>query len=63
MSSYDARNLRSMRQFYLLFPNWYAVRTNLNWTHYRSLLKIENEAIRNWYMAEADAEGWSKRVL
>jgi predicted nuclease of restriction endonuclease-like (RecB) superfamily len=60
---FDARNLRNMRQFYLLFPNWYAVRTNLNWTHYRSLLKIENEAVRNWYMAEADAEGWSTRAL
>jgi predicted nuclease of restriction endonuclease-like (RecB) superfamily len=60
---FDARNLRSMRQFYLLFPNWYAVRTNLNWTHYRSLLKIKNEVVRNWYMAEADAEGWSTRAL
>jgi predicted nuclease of restriction endonuclease-like (RecB) superfamily len=60
---FDARNLRNMRQFYLLFPNWYALRTNLNWTHYRSLLKIENEVVRNWYMAEADAEGWSMRAL
>jgi DUF1016 N-terminal domain len=60
---FDARNLRNMRQFYLLFPNWYAVRTNLNWTHYRSLLKIENEVVRNWYMAEADMEGWSTRAL
>jgi predicted nuclease of restriction endonuclease-like (RecB) superfamily len=60
---FDARNLRNMRQFYLLFPNWYAVRTNLNWTHYRSLLKIENEVVRNWYMTEADAEGWSTRAL
>jgi predicted nuclease of restriction endonuclease-like (RecB) superfamily len=60
---FDARNLRNMRQFYLLFPNWYAVSTNLNWTHYRSLLKIENEVVRNWYMAEADVEGWSTRAL
>jgi predicted nuclease of restriction endonuclease-like (RecB) superfamily len=60
---FDARNLRNMRQFYLLFPNWYALRTNLNWTHYRSLLKIENEVVRNWYMTEADAESWSTRAL
>jgi predicted nuclease of restriction endonuclease-like (RecB) superfamily len=60
---YDARNLRSMRQFYQLFPNWNAVRSNLNWTHYRLLVRVEDEAIRNWYMAEADAESWSTRAL
>jgi predicted nuclease of restriction endonuclease-like (RecB) superfamily len=60
---YDDRNLRSMRQFYLLFPNWNAVRSNLNWTHYRLLVRVEDEAIRNWYMAEADAESWSTRAL
>lgn len=42
---FDARNLRSMLQFYLLFPNWNAVRSNLNWTHYRSLLKVEIESV------------------
>jgi predicted nuclease of restriction endonuclease-like (RecB) superfamily len=60
---YDDRNLRSMRQFYLLFPNWNALRSNLNWTHYRLLVRVEDEAIRNWYMAEADAESWSTRAL
>ncbi len=60
---FDARNLRSMRQFYLLFPNWNALRSNLNWTHYRLLVRVENEVVRNWYMAEADAEGWSTRAL
>jgi predicted nuclease of restriction endonuclease-like (RecB) superfamily len=60
---YDARNLRSMRQFYQLFPNWNALRSNLNWTHYRLLVRVEDEAIRNWYMAEADAESWSTRAL
>jgi DUF1016 N-terminal domain len=60
---FDARNLRSMRQFYLLFPNWNALRSNLNWTHYRLLVRVENEVARNWYMAEADAEGWSTRAL
>lgn len=60
---FDARNLRSMRQFYLLFPHWNAVRSNLNWTHYRLLVRVENEVARNWYMAEADAEGSSTRAL
>ena len=34
-SGYDERNLRYMRSFYLAFPIWNAVRSELNWTHYR----------------------------
>ena len=30
---YDERNLRSMRQLYLVYPKWNAVRTELSWTH------------------------------
>ncbi|EPM1919830.1 DUF1016 N-terminal domain-containing protein [Vibrio parahaemolyticus] len=43
---FDARNLRNMRQFYLVFPIWNAVRTELSWTHYRTLTRIENESAR-----------------
>jgi hypothetical protein len=60
---FDVRNLRYMRQFYLLFPNWNALRSNLSWTHYRLLLKVESEAARAWYMAEAESESWSTRAL
>jgi hypothetical protein len=59
---FDTRNLRSMRQFYLLFPNWNAVRTELSWTHYRSLLKVENQVARFWYMNESAVEGWSTNI-
>ena len=38
---FDARELRKMRQFYLLFPKWDAVRPELSWTHYRLLLRVE----------------------
>lgn len=33
-----------MRTFYSSFSNWNALRTNLRWTHYRSLLQ---EGVRN----------------
>ena len=36
---FDARELRKMRQFYLLFSKWDAVRPELSWTHYRLLLR------------------------
>ncbi len=60
---FDERNLRHMRNFYLVFPIWNAVRTELSWTHYRSLLRVEDEAVRKWYMEESIAETWSSRQL
>ena len=40
---YSSRNLFLYRQFYLLFPIVNAVRSQLSWTHYRSILKLKNE--------------------
>ena len=31
---YNARTLRRIRQFYLLFKNWSTVSTTLTWSHY-----------------------------
>lgn len=36
---------------------------NLNWTHFRSLLRVSDEDARIWYMNEAVKEGWSSRTL
>lgn len=38
---FDASNLRNMRLFYLAFSNRDAVRHNLSWTHYRTLIRIK----------------------
>ncbi|WP_281441788.1 DUF1016 N-terminal domain-containing protein [Halomonas sp. M1] len=40
--SFDVRNLRNIRQFYQSFPKRNAVRTELSWVHYRTLLRVEN---------------------
>ena len=45
---FDERNLRHMRSFYQAFPIWDAVRTELSWTHYRLLLRVQSEPIRQW---------------
>lgn len=37
--------------------------TELSWTHYRHLLKIENELAREWYITETIKENWSTRAL
>ena len=43
---FDERNIRKMRQFYLSFPNWNTVCSELSWSHYRTLIKIEEQHIR-----------------
>lgn len=60
---FDERELRRIRQFYLCFPIRDALRPELTWTHYRLLIRIENEAERNFYLTESIQQHWSTRVL
>ncbi|MBM7074683.1 hypothetical protein JQC92_22175 [Shewanella sp. 202IG2-18] len=60
---FDERNLRNMRKFYVTFPNWNAVRSELAWTHYRILIRIDNSLARDWYLKEAVEQNWSARAL
>lgn len=60
-------NLYQFAQFYKCFPDiFHAVSgksLSLAWTHYRTLLRVTDDAARNWYMNEAISEGWSSRTL
>jgi len=56
-------NLRNMRQFYVTFPIRDALRSELSWTHYRSLMRVTDEAARDFYLEEAVKSGWSSRQL
>ncbi len=60
---FDATNLRHMRGFYLAFPIRDAVRRELSWTHYRTLLRVTSDKAREWYMQEAATQNWSARAL
>lgn len=60
---FTVANLKNMRQFYLTFPNSYALRSELSWTHYRLLMRVENENARQFYMEEAVKSQWSMRQL
>lgn len=60
---FTVRNLNNMRSFYIAFPNWNALSTNLSWTHYRLLLKVEDEKARKFYMQECEKSNWSTRQL
>lgn len=60
---FTVTNLKYMRQFYLTFPNGHALRGELSWTHYRQLMRVENETARQFYLEEAVKSQWSTRQL
>lgn len=60
---FTERNLRVIRQFYIVFPKWHAVRAELSWTHYRLLIKVDDEKARDYYLNEAIEANWSSRQL
>lgn len=60
---YSYSNLKNMRQFYRCFPNRYALRSDLSWTHYRLLMRVADSKAREFYAKECAAAGWSSREL
>jgi len=60
---FDTTNLRHMRGFFLAFPIRDALRRELSWTHYRTLLRVETDQARRWYMNEAANQNWTTRAL
>jgi predicted nuclease of restriction endonuclease-like (RecB) superfamily len=60
---FDVSNLRYMRLFYQAFPIRDALRHELSWTHYRLLLRVQDDKARAWYVVEAVAQNWSSRAL
>ena len=56
-------NLRNMRQFYHIFPIRYALRSELAWTHYRLLMRIDEPNRREFYLNECADSGWTSRQL
>ena len=64
--NFSYRNLCHYRKFYLCFNDLeivYARVHNLTWTHFRHLLRIDEEQVRLWYMNEAATQLWSTREL
>lgn len=60
---FTERNLRFMRQFYQTFPIRNALRTELTWTHYRLLMRVEDKDRRDFYLNESVESGWTSRQL
>lgn len=60
---YTVRNLRNMRQFYLMFPIRHTLCTELSWSHYRVLMRISDKTARDFYTEECAKAAWSVRQL
>lgn len=60
---FTTTNLKYMRQFYLAFPNRHALRDQLSWTHYRMIMKVEDDKAREFYVDECAKANWSTRQL
>lgn len=62
-SSFSRRQVELFRQFYRAFPIANALRSQLSWTQYRLLMRLDTEAQKAFYMAEAIKNNWTSRQL
>jgi len=62
-SGFSIRQLERYRQFYRTFPIASALRTQFSWTHYRTLIGIDKQDKREFYIAEAAKNNWTARQL
>lgn len=62
-SGFSVRQLELCRQFYRIFPITNALRSQFSWTHYRILIRIDNQDKREFYIAETDKNNWTARQL
>ena len=60
---FKVRNLQMMRKFYLTFPNANTLCSELSWSHYRLLMRVNDEKAKAFYVEEAVKAGWSVRQL
>lgn len=62
-SGFSKRQVELFRQFYRTFPIANAVRSQLGWTHYKMLIRLNNDDQREFYLAETVKNNWTTRQL
>ena len=60
---FSKRNLERMRKFYICFPIATTVSSQISWSHYLELIKIDEDPKRNFYIKETINSRWSVREL
>ncbi len=62
-SGYSKRQIELFRQFYRTFPIANALRSQLSWTQYKTLIRLDNQDQREFYIAESVKNNWTSRQL
>ena len=62
-SGYSKRQIELFRQFYRTFPIANALHSQLSWTQYKTLIRLDNQDQREFYIAEAVKNNWTSRQL
>ena len=62
-SGFSVRQLELIRQFYRIFPIANTLYSQLSWSHYKILLRIDNQDKREFYIAETVKNNWSVRQM
>ena len=64
---FSEANLKNVRQFYLVFSDFDQFATqcvaNLTWTNIRLIMRLDNQAEREYYLKESSEQNWSSRLL
>jgi len=55
---FDEKSLRAVRQFYATYPIRSVLRSELGWTHYRTLMRLPDDQ-RDFYAHLAVTGRWS----
>lgn len=62
-SGFSYRQLNFSRQFYLEYPKVNALRSQFNWTQYRTLIQLSDKDKREYYELEAANNNWTAREM
>ena len=62
-SGFSSVSIRRMRKFYELYPIWSAVPTELSWSHFQELIRIDRKEEREFYEQEVIKSNWGYREL
>jgi predicted nuclease of restriction endonuclease-like (RecB) superfamily len=62
-SGYSKRQIELFRQFYRTFPIANALRSQLSWTHYKLIIRLDSQDKIDFYVAETVKNNWNTRQM
>lgn len=62
-SGFSKRQIELFRQFYRTFPIANALHSQLGWTHYKILLRVDSQDKIDFYTGESIKNNWTTRQL